>query len=183
MNALNLAPSMAKILRTILPHYHRNQPNFTTHPSPTRTQNIHTNRKPKLAQSNHRPRRQYRRENQKYVDSRITKASLQPNRAHFKKIEPNQAILWKRVAVFDQRLKNFAPDSLRAIYTKTLVKSPETYQDPELTFDFNPIESEWMENYNSILPILKEGRSPSSSSTKGIWLNNQKALAKKGKNV
>ena len=100
---------------------------------------------------------------------------------HFKKIEPNQAIPWKRVAVFDQRLKNFAPDSLRAIYTKTLVKSPETYQDPELTFDFNPIESEWMENYNSILPILKEGRSPSSSSTKGIWLNNQKALAKKGK--
>jgi hypothetical protein len=73
----------------------------------------------------------------------------------FQKIEPNQQIPWTRLSDFNDKLPKNKGDALRGQYR--IIKTDTKY----LTLDtiiFNPVEIEWMNNYNDI---------------KNIWTNEQ----------
>ena len=73
----------------------------------------------------------------------------------FQKIEPNQQIPWIRLQDFNDKLPKNKGDALRGQYR--IIKTDTKY----LTLDtiiFNPVEIEWMNNYNDI---------------KTIWNNNE----------
>lgn len=94
----------------------------------------------------------------------------------FQKIEPNQQIPWTRLHEFNDKLPKNKGDAMRGQYR--ILKTDTKYLNLD-TIIFNPVESEWMNNYNDIKNLLTNEQSDKTLSDRlRNWYHSQKQYEK-----
>jgi hypothetical protein len=94
----------------------------------------------------------------------------------FQKIEPNQQIPWTRLHEFNDKLPKNKGESMRTQYR--ILKTDTKYLNLDIIV-FNPVEIEWMNNYNDIKNLLTNEQSDKTLSDRlHNWYHSQKQYEK-----
>lgn len=96
----------------------------------------------------------------------------------FQEIEPNQRIPWTMLEKFNSNLPSNKSEAFRARYDK-YIKIQEEFNNITERLHFNPIEKDWMDNYNAIYDIWNNHNNKGHnekllSKELSNWFQNQK---------